>query len=129
MFASIETALQSSGQTGGLVLTGAEADSSFLFAFWLVLGAALVAICVLSLLKLVPEAKPPQSQRPARASVISNPHYAQQLHAVDQDPSRLQRAAAPRVITLHAVTPGQSQHEYNVGDPLGTRGSALIRVA
>ena len=31
------------------------------------------------------------------------------------------------VITLHAVTPGQRPHEYNVGD--GTRGSALARVA
>ncbi|HKO54158.1 MAG TPA: hypothetical protein VJV79_40900 [Polyangiaceae bacterium] len=34
-----------------------------------------------------------------------------------------------RVIRLHSTTPGQSPHEYNVGDTLGRRGSALVRAA
>jgi len=34
-----------------------------------------------------------------------------------------------RVISLHATTPGQSPHEYNIGDNQGTRGSALVRAA
>ncbi len=34
-----------------------------------------------------------------------------------------------RVIRLHEVTPGQSRHEYNVGDEWGTRGTALVRAA
>lgn len=129
MFASIETALHSSGEAGGIALTGAEADSSFLFAFWFVLGLLVIAACVLSLLKFLPEAKPPQSQGRPRAPATPNPHCAQRLRAIDQDAPRSQRAAPRRVIRLHSVTPGQSEHEYNVGDRFGTRGSALSRVA
>ncbi len=41
----------------------------------------------------------------------------------------LSRRIPRRVILLHAVTPGQSRHEYNVGDQWGTRGTALVRAA
>ncbi|HEY3253773.1 MAG TPA: hypothetical protein VGJ91_07490 [Polyangiaceae bacterium] len=34
-----------------------------------------------------------------------------------------------RVISLYSTTPGQSPHEYNIGDTRGTRGSALVRAA
>ena len=37
--------------------------------------------------------------------------------------------AVRRVIRLHSTTPGQSPHEYNIGDNQGRRGSALVRAA
>ena len=43
--------------------------------------------------------------------------------------SRRTPARRRRVILLHSITPGQSPHEYNVGDNQGTRGSALVRAA
>jgi len=152
MFASsFETALLSTGQAGGLSLTGVDGDSSFLFAFWCVLATVFISAGAVLLMRFLPEAKAPQSQRPSRAPAMPNPRCAQRLRAQDQDAPRSQRdaprseRATPRsqrdsspisqrsvprrVIRLHAVTPGQAEHEYNVGDPLGTRGSALIRVA
>jgi len=144
MFTSpTETALLSSVQVGGLSLTGVDGDSSFLFAFWFILATTFITVGVLLLVKFLPEAKAPQSQRPSRAPAMPNQQCAQRLRAQEQEaprsqrepgsqrepPRSSQRSVPRRVIRLHAVTPGQTEHEYNVGDPLGTRGSALSRVA
>jgi len=133
MFASlIRTALLLSGQAGS---AGADADS--LDMFWLLLSFACVIFGGLWLLvKFVPvSAKAPQSARssqapaqtPARAP--ATPRSRRTTPPVEQSKPRALRPIPRRVIRLHAVTPGQSQHEYNVGDQDGTRGSALARVA
>lgn len=63
-----------------------------------------------------PKQSPPPASRRAAARVHSTP--------VEVDaPAHSQR----RVIRLHAITPGQTPYEYNVGD--GTTGSAPSRAA
>jgi hypothetical protein len=126
--AIIRTALLVSGQAENIVRTEADAD----YSFWFVISAACVIFGGLWLLvKFIPvDAKAPQSERVSRTPAMPNPSCAQRLRTIEQNSA--QRALRPlprRVIRLHAVTPGQSEHEYNVGDPLGTRGSALVRVA
>jgi len=65
------------------------------------------------------EAEAPRSRRsmPAPAS------------ARRRSEAPVSRRIPRRVIRLHAVTPGQSRYEYNVGDDSGTRGTALARLA
>ncbi|HYQ00694.1 MAG TPA: hypothetical protein VER96_18575 [Polyangiaceae bacterium] len=114
MFASlIETALLSSEQVEGS-LTGLDSES---FAFGCILATAFTIVAMILLVKVFPAAKAPQSQRSPRAP------------RSQREPPRSPRSVPRRVIRLYAVTPGQAEHEYNVGDPRGTRGSALIRVA
>jgi len=131
MFASlIRTALLLSGQAGN---AGTDADA--LDTFWLLLSFACVIFGGLWLLvKFVPiGAKPPQSTRSSYAPPAPRsrraPAAPRTQRAVKEPAPRALRPIPRRVIRLYAVTPGQSQHEYNVGDPLGTRGSALARVA
>ena len=70
--------------------------------------------------------RPKQSAPPA--SKRAQPRSPIQVAATSTSASS---SAAPRsqrrVIRLHAVTPGQTPYEYNVGD--GTTGSALSRAA
>jgi len=130
MFASlIRTALLLSGQAGN---AGADADA--LDLFWALFSVACAILGGLWLLvKYVPAgAKPPQSAGASRASTMpraSTPRASRAATAVAPPTPRSLRPIPRRVIRLHAVTPGQSEHEYNVGDQWGTRGSALARVA
>jgi len=132
MFASlIRTALQLSGQAGN---AGTDADA--LDTFWLLLSLGCLIFGGLWLLvKFVPMgAKPPQSTRSSHAPAPAAPpsrrtQASRTRRTVEPSAPRALRPIPRRVIRLYAVTPGQSEHEYNVGDPLGTRGSALARVA
>jgi hypothetical protein len=127
MFASlIRTALLLSGQAGS---AGADVDA--LDTFWLLLCFACLIFGGLWLLvKFVPfGTKPPQSTQSSYAPAAAIPRSRRTQPSVAPQTPRALRPIPRRVIRLHAVTPGQSQHEYNVGDPLGTRGSALARVA
>ena len=67
---------------------------------------------------------PPVSSR-APASQRAEGPLSQRAPVSEASALRVRR----RVILLHAVTPGQTPHEYNVGDDAGTRGAALARVA
>jgi hypothetical protein len=125
MFASlIRTALLLSGLAGN---AGVDADA--LDVFWLLLSTTCVILGGLWLLvKFVPAGtKPPQSARSSR--VPAKPRASRRQSTVEPTTPRALRPIPRRVIRLYAVTPGQSQHEYNVGDQFGTRGSALARVA
>ena len=75
-------------------------------------------------------AAPPSSRRsePPPSSRRSEPPPPASTRRPTAAPASV-RPIPRRVIRLHAVTPGQECHEYNVGDNHGTRGSALIRVA
>jgi hypothetical protein len=126
--AIIRTALLLTGQAEDIVRTEADAD----YSFWFVVSAACVIFGGLWLLvRFIPvDAKAPQSERTSRAPAMPNPRCAQRLRSLGHTSAPRELRRLPRrVIRLHAVTPGQSEHEYNVGDPLGTRGSALVRVA
>lgn len=126
MFASIlRTALLWLGQGG---VDQADADVDYI---WFFLGTASLIFGALWLLvRIFPsDTKAPQSSRSSRAPATPNPRCARRLRVLGQTATRSSRPLPRRVISLHAVTPGQSQHEYNVGDRFGTRGSALSRVA
>lgn len=95
----------------------------------------------------VPRSRRPASVRPVSARPVSVPFSSaapasSRRSASGAPPSRRvapdadasspppsSRRVRRRVILLHAETPGQSCHEYNVGDNSGTRGSVLVRVA
>jgi hypothetical protein len=127
MFASlIRTALLLSGQA-----ESAAADADSFDIFWLVLSFACVTFGALWLLvKFVPSgAISPQSTRRSQAPAPGARPRRTQPAAVQPRSPRTLRPLPRRVIRLYDVTPGQSQHEYNVGDQLGTRGSALARAA
>jgi len=89
---------------------------------WAGLGTAFVIFALVWLLIkfLPPDSKTAPARRTSRVPVMAKPRRPT-VGAV--------RPIPRRVIRLHAQTPGQSQHEYNVGDRSGTRASALIKVA
>jgi hypothetical protein len=85
-------------------------------------------ILLLLLVIAVWRAASPRSKPAVRSQVVAGrasraPHAAVAGNAAGRSPARR------RVISLHSTTPGQSPHEYNIGDNQGTRGSALVRAA
>jgi len=125
MFASlVRTALLLSGQGGS------PADADSLDIFWLLLSAssAIGGALWLLLTFLGRGTKAPQSSRSSRPPAMPTARRPRPV-SKPNGTTVTQEPAPPRVIRLHAVTPGQSQHEYNVGDQQGTRGSALAHVA
>lgn len=129
MFASlVRTALLLSGQAG----SGTDAD--VLDTILLCLSVVCVIFGALWLLvRFFPIGdKLPQSTGKSKAPATARRVVPRSRHTEPSAETLAPRALRPiprRVIRLHAVTPGQSRYEYNVGDPMGTRGSALARVA
>jgi hypothetical protein len=120
MFASIvRTTLLLAAQAPGMPGVDDEADADLLTV--LALGFVVFGLLWL-LIRFMPSAEKlaPPSRRTSRAPAPTKPQR-QSVSAA--------RPIPRRVIQLHAQTPGQSQHEYNVGDLSGTRASALIRLA
>jgi len=119
MFASVAQAtVLLSTRASGLVRADSEVDSSF----WSVLPTVVLLFGVLWLLvKLMPAEAHSLEAQPNAAKA-----KRQDVQVLDV---RRARAASARVIPLHAVTPGQSQHEYNLGDQSGTRGSRRPRTS
>jgi len=123
MFASVlQTTLLWSAQASNFVVEDDASDLSLFGALGVVLfilgGVWLIALLLHS------DARAPQSRRPVPVVQRARPVAAVQGGKSDPAVRRIAR----RVIRLHAVTPGLLRHEYNVGDPSGTRGSALVRM-
>lgn len=72
---------------------------------------------------------PPQSVPASQRRPIPSPPSSRRRTEESAPSSRGDASTPPasgsRVISLHAVTPGQEPNEYNVGDTEGTRGAAL----
>jgi len=106
--------------------TFVEADDAGDLSLMGTLGVVLFVLGGLWLISLLlhSDARAPQSRRPVPVVERKGPVAAVQGRRSDPAVRRTPR----RVIRLHAVTPGLLRHEYNVGDPSGTRGSALVRM-
>ena len=113
MFASVvQTAMLSCARASGLIRADDEDIGSSL---WSALPTLIVCLGVLWL--LVRLFAPEGHLQPRNAAKKTK---RQKIHVLSVSSAHRPR---PRVIDLHAVTPGQSRHDYNVGDSSGTQSS------
>jgi len=119
MFASaVQTTMLWSARTWGLIRADSEPDASF----W---SALPIVVLLCGVLWLLVKLMPPEAH-----SLGGQPKAAKaKLEDVQVLDVRRAPGARARVIRLHAVTPGQSEHDYNLGDQSGTRGSRLSRTS
>ncbi len=108
-----------------LLLAAAQLDSSddllttlLVLTLFVLLGVAILWLVA-----------PAHAKAPLRGSQA--PRASRPPTGAPRVVARVTPTPAPRrrVIRLHAATPGQAAHEYNIGDSSGTRGSALVRAA
>jgi len=133
VFASIaQTALLLSAHASNYVRADGDGDSPA----WLQIGGLVMAFWLIGLWLRPPplRKKRARRQRPARVSPLNDWRTESDVESAKAYSTTSVQAGPPeewssapessqrRVISLHAVTPGQSQQEYNVGDRSGTRG-------